>query len=84
MKGCCLTNKSIRDGFMFTNQPSPKALPMPNAAPEAKAPIRMVSPTEMYHIMPPTQLLASPNTPKKKAAVQIVAITTPESRVSMP
>jgi hypothetical protein len=67
---------------MFGNQPSPKALPMPKAAPEAKAPIRIVSPTEMYQIMPPTQLLAIPNTPKKNVAVQIVAITIPESKVS--
>ena len=45
---------------------------MPNAAPADNAPIKIVSGTDTYHFCPPTQLLASPNTP---------SITTAAARV---
>jgi hypothetical protein len=62
----------------------PNAFPIPKAAPAAMAPMIIVSAMEIYHFIPPTQLLASPSTPRKKAATTIVAITMLSSIVYMP
>jgi hypothetical protein len=43
----------------------------------------IVSITETYHFIPPTQLFAKPKTPKKKTAVQIVAMMMLFSRTSI-
>lgn len=52
----------------------PNAFPIPKATEAANAPIIIVSIIEIYHFIPPTQLFAKPKTPKKKIAVQIVAM----------
>lgn len=57
----------------------PNAFPIPYAAPAANAPTMMVSITERYHFIPPTQLLATPNTPRKNMAVMMVAMMIPLS-----
>ena len=44
----------------------------------------IVSSIETYHFIPPTQLLAIPSTPRKKAATIIVAITMLSSIVYIP
>jgi hypothetical protein len=53
---------------------SPKAFPIPNAAPAEIAPITSVYKLDQYHFTLVTKLLPNPSTNKKKAETKITAI----------